>query len=586
MRGFLKKYAVVASLVFVLASAVVAVVLTTVSVPEQSKVSFTRFLDMVKEKKVMKVDIDLNKGTFKFYDNRGALYITDNPKEDNFKRFLLDNGITVKERNGGQFSPVFMVILISQLILVGLIIQMRRGTGGLSPNSLSNKTIEETTSIPDTRIANIAGNEEIRDEIETLVEFLKNPQHYQSMGAKLPKGIILYGPPGTGKTLTAKAIAGEAGVPFFFMSGSDFVEIYVGMGSRKVRELFRKAKEKAPCIIFIDEIDAVGAKRSGQNNSEHNQTVNALLNELDGFDGSEGIVVIAATNRLDDLDPALIRPGRFDKHLMVNLPDQKARLHILKMYAKNKKLAEDVDLERLASLTIGFSGAALEALLNEAAILAANKHQSYITFEEIDEAYYKTVMKGSKKKSTSEEMHQKELVAWHESGHALCAKLLTDMEIPKVSIVPSTTGAAGVTFITPKKMGMYSKQELLNNIKIRYAGRAAEYLLLGDEDSLTTGASNDIEQATAHIREIIATYGMHPRFGLISLKELNVNADALILEEASKLANRLYEETVNLLAEEKEALEQIAKALMEKETLSEDELDEIIAEYSTLERVS
>lgn len=356
MRGFLKKYAVVASLVFVLASAVVAVVLTTVSVPEQSKVSFTRFLDMVKEKKVMKVDIDLNKGTFKFYDNRGALYITDNPKEDNFKRFLLDNGITVKERNGGQFSPVFMVILISQLILVGLIIQMRRGTGGLSPNSLSNKTIEETTSIPDTRIANIAGNEEIRDEIETLVEFLKNPQHYQSMGAKLPKGIILYGPPGTGKTLTAKAIAGEAGVPFFFMSGSDFVEIYVGMGSRKVRELFRKAKEKAPCIIFIDEIDAVGAKRSGQNNSEHNQTVNALLNELDGFDGSEGIVVIAATNRLDDLDPALIRPGRFDKHLMVNLPDQKARLHILKMYAKNKKLAEDVDLERLASLTIGFSG--------------------------------------------------------------------------------------------------------------------------------------------------------------------------------------------------------------------------------------
>lgn len=225
-------------------------------------------------------------------------------------------------------------------------------------------------------------------------------------------------------------------------------------------------------------------------------------------------------------------------------------------------------------------------MLNEAAILAANKHQSYITFEEIDEAYYKTVMKGSKKKSTSEEMHQKELVAWHESGHALCAKLLTDMEIPKVSIVPSTTGAAGVTFITPKKMGMYSKQELLNNIKIRYAGRAAEYLLLGDEDSLTTGASNDIEQATAHIREIIATYGMHPRFGLISLKELNVNADALILEEASKLANRLYEETVNLLAEEKEALEQIAKALMEKETLSEDELDEIIAEYSTLERVS
>ncbi|NMA68049.1 MAG: AAA family ATPase, partial [Desulfitobacterium sp.] len=320
--------------------------------------------------------------------------------------------------------------------------------------------------------------------------------------------------------------------------------------------------------------------------SEHNQTVNALLNELDGFDGSEGIVVIAATNRLEDLDPALIRPGRFDKHLMVNLPDQKARLQIIKMYAKNKKLADDVDLEDLAKLTIGFSGAALEALLNEAAILAANKHQSVITYEEIDEAYYKTVMKGSKKKSRNEEMQHKELVAWHESGHALCAKLLTDMEIPKVTIVPSTTGAAGVTFITPRKMGMYSKQDLLNNIKIRYAGRAAEYLLLGDEELLTTGASNDIEQATAHIREMITTYGMHPRFGMLSLKELNVNAEAMILEEASKLAKLLYEETVQLLADEKETLEQIAKALIEKETLDEDELDKIIAEYSSLERVS
>jgi len=314
--------------------------------------------------------------------------------------------------------------------------------------------------------------------------------------------------------------------------------------------------------------------------------VNALLNELDGFDGSEGIVVIAATNRLEDLDPALIRPGRFDKHLMVNLPDQKARLQILQVYAKNKKLSGDVDLERLAKMTIGFSGAALEALLNEAAILAANKHQDVITWEEIDEAYYKTVMKGSKKKSRSEEMQYKELVAWHESGHALCAKLLTDMEIPKVSIVPSTTGAEGVTFITPKKMGMYSKQELLNSIKIRYAGRAAEYLLHGDENAITTGAANDIEQATAHIREMIATYGMHPRFGMLSLKELKVNADAVILEEAAKLAQELYQETVDLLAAERETLAGIANALMEKETLSEEELDRIIAEHRALKRVS
>lgn len=559
---------------------------TVSAMPTPNRVLFNEFINMVEDQKVSKVVIDLDNGTFKYFDTENNMYITDNPKEQNFKRYLLDQGITVEEKKSLGFTPAMFVTIGFMLIMIGIMFKMGRGGLNSNINTLSNKVIEETLVIPSTRITNIAGNEEILDEIKTLVEFLKNPQHYKAMGAKLPKGIILYGPPGTGKTLTAKAIAGEAGVPFFSMSGSDFVEVFVGMGSRKVRDLFKKAREKSPCIIFIDELDAVGAKRSAFNNGEQNQTVNALLNELDGFDGSEGIVVIAATNRLEDLDAALIRPGRFDKHLMVNLPDQKARLQILEVYAKNKKLAEDVDLEHLAKLTIGFAGAGLEALLNEAAILAANKHQSVITYEDIDEAYYKTVMKGSKKKSKNEDILHKKIVAWHESGHALCAKLLTDMEIPKVSIVPSTSGAEGVTFITPKKMGLYSRQELLNNVKIRYAGRAAEYILLGKEDSITTGAANDIEQATTHIREIITTYGMHPRFGMLSLKELRVNADAIILEEASKLALQLYDETLQFLASQRDTLEQIANALIEKETLSEEELDQIILEHSSYQKVS
>jgi len=263
MRGSIKKSIVISALAVVLISAVLAIIFTIRSAPQPIRVTFTSFIEMVEAQKVSQVMIDFDKSTFKFVDNYGTLFLTDNPKQDDFKRYLLDHGITVKEKTGLQFSPAILLTLTLQLILIGLIIQMGRSSGSLSPNSLSNKTIEETTNIPSTRISNIAGNEEILDEIKTLVEFLKNPQRYRQMGAKLPKGIILYGPPGTGKTLTAKAIAGEAGVPFFSMSGSDFVEIYVGMGSRKVRELFKKAREKAPCIVFIDEIDAVGSKRSG-----------------------------------------------------------------------------------------------------------------------------------------------------------------------------------------------------------------------------------------------------------------------------------------------------------------------------------
>lgn len=534
-------------------------------------ISYNDFIKKVENKEVDEVVINFSDDKFIFSDKKGKLYETDNPMDDNFKKYLLENDIDVsviKVSPSALFFETFFVILrFGFIVFIFMYVLNKSGM------KILDKKETLVVNVPKITFDNIAGNTETKQDMEFLVKFLKNPKKYHEMGAKLPKGVVLYGPPGTGKTLTAKAIAGEAGVPFFSVSGSDFVEMYVGLGAKRVRELFEDARKNAPCIIFIDEIDAIGTHRGAHGtNSEKDQTINALLSELDGFSPRESIIVIAATNRIEDLDPALIRPGRFDKHIAVNLPDYEDRLEILKIYAKDKKLSEDVNLEELAKLTIGFSGAGLEALMNEAAIIAVNKEADKIRKEDIDDAYFKMVVKGHKKENRKKaDEEERKLVAYHEAGHALCAKLLTDNSVPKVTIIPSTSGYGGVTFNIPNKMGLLTKKEILNNIKVLYAGRAAEYILREDNNEITTGAAQDIKQATNYIKRYFSEFGMSEKFGM-----LGINDEKLITEEAIKLSKKLYGETLTFLTKNKDKLEKIAEELIIKETLSEEDLNRII----------
>lgn len=547
---------------------------------EPKDVSYVKFEKWVEQDKVKEVYINLNSPTFTFKLNDKNLYQTDNPKEESFKKYLLVNKIKVSELDSKKkviiINTITFVIRFALIVLILIYIfdKVTRNMGKMD----SMKTDESISTV---KFDKVAGNEEAKEEMQYLVEFLKNPKKYTDKGAKLPKGVVFHGPPGTGKTLLAKAIAGEADVPYFSISGSDFVEMYVGLGAKRVRELFKTARKNAPCIIFIDEIDAVGTKRGNGNDSEKDQTINALLNELDGFNGSEGIIVITATNRLDTLDDALIRPGRFDKHIAVKLPDKKDRISILKVYAQNKKMAKEISFDELAKLTIGFSGAGLESLMNEATILSVTRNHNVITQEDIDDAYFKIVMQGHKKKNQKDRKNEElELVAWHEAGHALVARMLAKKEVPKVTIISSTSGAGGVTFITPNSNPFPTKVDMMNEIKVLYAGRIAELLLKDGNDLLiTTGASGDIEQSTNIINHYITQYGMSEKFGMVNPSNLNISLENEILDEALKISKQLYQETLTFMKKHKEALKLVATALLEKETLTEDELDNILNEY-------
>lgn len=544
-----------------------------------SQIQYTEFMKMVKDKKVTTVSIDLNKSTFSFTNKGGKSYITDNPKDKEFKKTLLENGVSVEEiQRTNTLDIISKLLNFAFIIIMGYsILSFAKGMGS------SKKTTDPISDIPDITFDKIAGNKEVKEDVAVIVDFLKNPKKFTSNGAKMPKGVIFYGEPGTGKTLTAKAIAGEANVPFFSIAGSDFVEMYVGVGAKRVRDLFTQARKKSPCIIFIDEFDAIGGKRGGANShSERDQTINALLTEMDGFQGNEGILVMAATNRLEMLDDALIRAGRFDKHVKIPLPQTPAeRLEILQLHAKNKKLADDVSLDSLAKQTIGFSGSDLETLLNEATILSVTANKIAVDTECIDQAIYQKLLKGHQKKNMDRKNEEIELVAWHEAGHALVTKKLTNYQVPKVTVIASTSGAGGVTFTVPTKMGLMSKRDLFNDIKVSFAGNVAEYLLLGDEDLITTGAYNDYQKATENIKHIIKSYGMNKSVGRLNLEVLEINND-VILKEATTLSNQLYDETLSLLTEHKATLEKIANALIEKETLTEEELDSIINEENVL----
>lgn len=549
---------------------------------DAKELAYTEFREMIEKDKVKEVKIDLELPVFYALDSDEKMFKIQNPKTETFKEELLKSDIEVveySEKKDNSWKDVlaqsFRSLLSIGLLIFILIYFQNKMMGSRKGEKLYEESEDKIT------FDEIAGNDEAKEDMQFLVEFLKSPKKYERLGAKLPKGVIFYGPPGTGKTLTAKAIAGEAGVPFFTVSGSDFVEMYVGLGAKRVRELFEEARKKAPAIIFIDEIDAVGGSRDREQHSEQRQTLNAILNEMDGFGSSEGLIVIGATNRLEDLDPAFMRPGRFDKHIAIQLPDQKSRLAIIEVHARDKKFASDIDFEQLAKTTIGFAGAHLEAILNEAAIIATTRYHNEITQEDLDDAYFKMVMKGHRKKDQEgRDRDELKLVAWHEAGHALASKLLTKNEVPKVTIVSSTSGAGGVTFFVPKKMGLYSKEELISDIKVLYAGRAAEELLLGSNDRVTTGAQADIRTATGKLRAMITEYGMSPHYGMLNpqilTQGLQDTVDTSLINEAKEWSVKLYSETIGLIRNNRDLLSAIAEALLERETLTDAELDEII----------
>ena len=530
------------------------------------EVKYEEFLKMTNKKNVKKIVWSEKKDAFTFYDKAEKPYSTENPKYEDFKKDMLEKGIEVKEI-GGLSNYETPIMIIVQLAMYGVFFGLLFKTSGIGAG-LSDRKEKDAKS--DVKFSDVAGLEEVKEDLMTVVDFLKNPDEYKEAGAEIPKGVLLYGPPGTGKTLLAKA-----GVKFKAVSGSDFDEKYVGVGASKMRKLFDDAKNNAPCIIFIDEIDSMGGRRHSKQNSYDRQTLNTLLSEMDGFDGSGGVVVIAATNRIEDLDPALTRPGRFDNHFAVSLPaTAKERKIIINLYAGNKKFADDVDMESFAKETMGSSPATIKTVLNEAAIIATRKNKGIITREILDEAWMKQLMEGHLKKNG--EKDNVELVAWHEAGHAL-AGLLMGQDLTKASIIPSTSGAGGATFITPRKLGLFTVKELREQVVMLYSGRNAEAILAernGEVMGVTTGASNDIEKATGIIKKMITEYGMNENFGLLNLEELEIKPD-VIAREAVSLSKELSSESYKLMMDNAGTLKKIAEALIEKETLTGEEIRKI-----------
>ena len=491
--------------------------------------------------------------------------------------------------------PIMGLIAIFMLLMMfstmGAVSSSKSGGGGAMPFGKSRARMINKDDKSKVNFSNVAGIDEEKEELEEVVEFLKDPKKYTVMGARIPKGVLLVGQPGTGKTLLAKAVAGEAGVPFFFISGSDFVEMFVGVGASRVRDLFEEAKKNAPCIIFIDEIDAVGRQRGagiGGGHDEREQTLNQLLVEMDGFNANEGVIVLAATNRPDILDRALLRPGRFDRQIVVPAPDVKAREQILTVHGKNKKFGTDVDLKVIAKNTSGMVGADLENLLNEAALLAARRNLTEIGEKEIEDAMVKITM-GPEKKTRVRSDKEKTLVAYHEAGHALTSKYLpTQDDVHEISIIPRGT-AGGYTMYQPSEdKSFVSKQEMLENIISLLGGRASEDVVLGD---VSTGASNDIERATKIANSMVTKYGMSDRVGTIMLgsenqevflgrdfgREKNYSEEtaAIIDEEVKKIIDRSYATAKEILNQNRDKLDKIAAVLIEKEKITGEEFDRI-----------
>jgi cell division protease FtsH len=520
---------------------------------------------------------------------------------------LTEQGIevaVVPTRNGSAFWALLGNLVIPLLLLGGLFFFLRRaGAGAGGPGQAMNFgksrarfQMEAKTGV---KFDDVAGIEEAKEELQEVVTFLKKPERFTAVGAKIPKGVLLVGPPGTGKTLLAKAIAGEAGVPFFSLSGSEFVEMFVGVGASRVRDLFKKAKENAPCIVFIDEIDAVGRQRGagiGGGNDEREQTLNQLLTEMDGFEGNTGIIVIAATNRPDVLDAALLRPGRFDRQITVDRPSFKGRYEILRVHARNKKLAEEVSLEAIARRTPGFAGADLANLLNEAAILAARRQRMAITNQDIDDAIDRITIGLTKPPLLDGK--SKRLIAYHECGHALLMTLLPHADpLNKVTIIPRSGGAGGFAQQLPNEeqidSGMYSRAWLLDRVVVGFGGRAAEEIVFGYSE-VTTGASNDLQQNTNLVRQMVTRFGMSelgPLMldppnnevflggGWMNRVEYSEDVAAKIDRQVRQILESCYQKAKQILLEHRPLLDRLADTLVERETLDGDEFRAIVSEY-------
>lgn len=479
----------------------------------------------------------------------------------------------IKDNANFYFNIASQVISFLSVVLIAFVIltTVNKTIGGKKDNKVA--------ILPEIKLKDIAGMKEVKKDISILIEFLKNPKLFTDKGAKMPRGIIFYGDPGTGKTMLAKAIAGEAGVPFYSIAGSDFVEMFVGLGAKRVRELFEKARSSGPCIIFIDEIDAVGSKRGQDSNSEKDQTINALLAELDGFSTQDEILVIAATNRLDDLDPALIRSGRFDKHIKVPLPLTKdERRAIIDIHRVGKDFDETADFNQLAKMTIGLSGADIANILNESVIDSIMLGKEKVDGDSLDNAFYKVILRGHRKEAGNgdKSANETKLVAYHEAGHAITARLLCRQSVPMVTIIGTTTGAGGFTISLPENIGIVTVDELENKAVECYAGRAAEEIA---GFARSTGASNDIEKATSLISNMHTTYGMYD--SLINSHVLSGGYDesAEHINEVKETADKLYKRTLVFLREHEALLQGLAEALIEKETLDEKELDMLIEAF-------
>ncbi|MBU3110864.1 ATP-dependent metallopeptidase FtsH/Yme1/Tma family protein [Clostridium lacusfryxellense] len=511
----------------------------------------------------------------------GTVYETDNPRTNNFKEGLLKNGVNVSEQ--ALTSPLEIVSIagfVISLVVIGIMLFKTTKIKSKSMFSASNLDVDAVEDIG-FNFDNVAGNEEAKDSVQDVVDFLKNPEKYTAYGARMPKGVILYGDPGTGKTLLAKAVAGEANVPFYAVSGSDFVQIYVGVGAGRIRSLFKKARSHGRAVIFIDEIDAIGKKRdngSGGGSDEKDQTLNALLTEMSGFNETEGIIIIAATNRLDMLDEALLRPGRFDRHIEVTLPDVSAREKILKLHLKNKPI-KDIDYSEWAHKTTSFSGAKLENLTNEAAIIACKDNAVFIDNTHLDRAY--SIMLAGYEKVDRDYIKDvdRKITAFHEAGHALISlKMLPNDKVSKVTIIPTTKGAGGYTLSIPEDSLYQNKEHLKKKIMVLLGGRAAEEIIFG-ADNVTTGAYNDLQRSTQLVANMVTEYGMGESLGLLSMNKLKesgfINQDA-VLSECKDLISHLYEEVKIILLGGKETLEAMTNLLIDKETIYHEDLIKII----------
>ncbi len=521
------------------------------------------------------------------------------PNDPQFESVLISNGVefdVASRNNDGVQWQSLSTLVLPVLLLVGLFFLLRRAQNGPGNQAMSfGKSRARVQMEPQTQVTfnDVAGIEQAKLELTEVVDFLKNSDRFTAVGAKIPKGVLLVGPPGTGKTLLARAVAGEAGVPFFSISGSEFVEMFVGVGASRVRDLFEQAKANSPCIVFIDEIDAVGRQRGaglGGGNDEREQTLNQLLTEMDGFEGNTGIIIIAATNRPDVLDAALLRPGRFDRQVVVDRPDFAGRLEILGVHAKGKTLAQDVDLEKIARRTPGFTGADLSNLLNEAAILAARRNLTEISMDEINDAVDR-VLAGPEKKDRVMSEKRKTLVAYHEAGHALVGALMPEYDpVQKITIIPRGR-AGGLTWFLPSEDRMQSRTYLRNQMAVALGGRIAEEIVFG-ESEVTTGASSDLQQVANIARQMVMRFGMSDELGPVALgrssgnmflgrdiateRDFSEETAALIDAEVNKLVSQAYTRAKNLLLHNRSILDRIAQMLIEKETVDAEELEEII----------